>query len=286
MARVSVESQVHRDERYVNLGQLIGGNSLAAIGAMTRIWSDLTEKWTPERGEAAYTLKPDAIARLFEGFRWAKKFADSMVQAELGERLADGAIRIRGSKGRIEWLWKQRNGAKKGGEIRAASTTRNAGRFSPADHQPRAGCDVVGNPPAATSPPTTTLTSSPSSLRSEENISLATLALAEAGASSSSRVRARFAYSESFETTWPRISKGNKRQAFTEWETLRKAGELPDSQALIESWELQVSALDAPSYQLDTCRWLKRRGWEDAPRNSNGNGSPALLTDNAWDNPI
>jgi hypothetical protein len=77
--------------------------------------------------------------------------------------------------------------------------------------------------------------------------------------------------------------KGSKREAFRAAAALDKSGDLPTVVVLETVWAAQVDALDDPKYQPDTCRWLKRRGWEDAPRVTNGRRPEEI---DPWANPI
>lgn len=154
MSSVRVEAIAFRDHRYARLGVLIGGNRFTALGAMAHVWDVLQERYRPERGDSNYRLTAHDLAAIFEGFRWAKRFGEHMHAAELAEPEADG-FRIRGSRGRIEWLHAKRAGARIGGHARAKAASRKDGAFCenpPAERQPKAGGDLVRNGPADASP--------------------------------------------------------------------------------------------------------------------------------------
>ena len=119
-ASVRVEDAVFGDPRFERLG-LLCGLSLAdaeawSIGVMAKIWRQCTSKMS-------YSLSPsslNAIARKAD-------FSARLVEAELGDVVPrdDGAIRIRGTEGRIEWLAKLRRSAA-GGLARSRNMARGA----------------------------------------------------------------------------------------------------------------------------------------------------------------
>lgn len=174
MASVRVESIALRDARYGLLGQALGGDRFMGLGIMSHVWEAMTETWSPELGERGYCVSPDKLVAIASGSKRAKLFPDALVTAGLGEPGSgetDGLIRIKGTKGRIEWLYWKRKGAAEGGRRRLATAKRGAnGKFtSPAEHQPMAG-NKDGEPhqpehqpyPSVPAPtPTTTTEASP-----------------------------------------------------------------------------------------------------------------------------
>jgi hypothetical protein len=108
-ASVRIEDEVYGDVRYVHLGQLLGTNHYDAIGRMSALWRQCTQEQT-------YVL-PEAVVRVVLD-------PDLAIEARLAERV-DGGIRIRGTRGRIEWLGKLRKNSKKGGAARKAKTKPN-----------------------------------------------------------------------------------------------------------------------------------------------------------------
>ena len=150
-ASVRVEQRTFTDPRLIVLGQLIGSNEFDALGRMCHVWSQCTEfqaKVLPGMLVDAITRKPG--------------MADAIVKSGLGEWNGDGAIRIKGTEGRIEWLGRKREaglkGASAGGKARAANAERNAnGTFNqrtasanpahqPAHDQPTASAPTSANP--------------------------------------------------------------------------------------------------------------------------------------------
>jgi hypothetical protein len=163
-ARVTVEAGASKDPRYQLLGAMLGKSRQHAFGCMVEIWEWCTERETD-------VLQPAIVAVFLESP--PERAADMLVASELGE-LTDKGIRIRGCAGRVEWLAHIREGARKGGKIRANSAMRGkGGRFTKTDqplNQP--GVDRTDQPstspsvdqlqrasPASTSPITITTTS-------------------------------------------------------------------------------------------------------------------------------
>lgn len=103
-----IEDEAYSDVRFQVLAT---GCQLAdsdhALGKMSRLWRQCTSQGT-------YVLS-EATVRAVLGAR----AVESLVESGLGEVTGDG-IRIRGTRGRIEWLKKLRNNAKKGGKAKAA----------------------------------------------------------------------------------------------------------------------------------------------------------------------
>ena len=107
-ASVRIEDEAFSDERYGVLAALCGlADADHARGKMARLWRQCTAQRT-------YVLPIDLVCSVL-----GENGADCIVKASLGE-LVEGGIRIRGTKGRIEWLAKLRNNARKGGKAKAA----------------------------------------------------------------------------------------------------------------------------------------------------------------------
>lgn len=102
MAAVRIEEEAFGDGRYEHLGQLLGTSKYDALGRMTFLWRQCTQ-------EQSHVL-PESFVRVFVN-------PDFLVEARLGERV-DAGIRIRGTRGRIEWLARLRKNGKKGGRPR------------------------------------------------------------------------------------------------------------------------------------------------------------------------
>ena len=111
-AAVRIESDAFSDHRIDTLAILAGySNKFEALGRMAHLWRTCTQR-------EVYVL-PETTVAIFLGPRGV----EALIEAELGER-AEGGIRIRGTKGRIEWLKNLRANASAGG--RAAKERRLA----------------------------------------------------------------------------------------------------------------------------------------------------------------
>ena len=110
MASVRVEDEARKDPRIVILGKRLKTTKFDALARMIEIWAYCTEKQT-------YFLSGgviDACAE-FEGF------AEIICEPEIGlAEFTEKGIRIKGTKGRIEWLTKLRKQSKKGGQTTRA----------------------------------------------------------------------------------------------------------------------------------------------------------------------
>lgn len=129
MASVRIDD--YNDPRYKVLGELIGTNRFDAIGRLIGVYEYCTDKQTyfvPE-------LILDALAEM-------KNFVDALIKSDLAVRTDEG-IRIKGTKGRIEWLRKLRRNGQKGGRPK-----------KPKDNQP----ETASEPPPNPLTPTLTLT--------------------------------------------------------------------------------------------------------------------------------
>jgi hypothetical protein len=107
-ASVRIEAAAFSDTRFKVLARLRGFQDAdLALLKCARIWAYQTEMYTPEH--PTYVVPTEVIeAELGPGA------GDDLVTARLAEREPTG-FRIKGSKGRIEWLWSKRNNGKKGG---------------------------------------------------------------------------------------------------------------------------------------------------------------------------
>jgi hypothetical protein len=110
MAAVRIENDAWGDGRYALLAELCDlADRDFALVLCARVWSYCTDRCEEKLPGAMI----DAIAK-------HKGFADKMVTAELSDKPKSGLYRIRGTKGRIEWLQSRRVAGKKGGEAKAA----------------------------------------------------------------------------------------------------------------------------------------------------------------------
>lgn len=108
-ASVRIEDEAFSDVRYVVLALELGlPDADCARGKMSAVWRQCTAQQTHVLSE------PILIAIL------GPKGPAAMVIATLAEAV-EGGFRIRGTRGRIEWLGKLRKAARKGGAARAAS---------------------------------------------------------------------------------------------------------------------------------------------------------------------
>lgn len=134
---VRIEDEAFGDLRFRRLGVLLGSNEFDALGRMAWLWRQATQ-------QATYILSEDEVALIVD--------PNLVVQSKLGERV-DGGIRIKGAKGRIEWLHKLRSNSKLGGaktkdkwgqsdSQQGANMGANRGPIGPPEIGP------IGSPPA------------------------------------------------------------------------------------------------------------------------------------------
>ena len=115
---VRIEDEAFSDRRYDVLARELGlPDADCARGKMAAVWRQCTQEQT-------HVLRAEML-RVILG----EKGPDALLISSLGVE-AEGGIRIRGTRGRIEWLAKLRKNARNGG--RAASAKRNAKRNSKA----------------------------------------------------------------------------------------------------------------------------------------------------------
>jgi hypothetical protein len=146
LAAIRVEEKALTDPRFSILGKMMGVDKFSARGRMEMLWAHCTET-------KSYFLKPSVIDTLAESDGFAELICHSEVS--LGERIGD-VIRIKGAKGRIEWLAKLRKNGKKGGRPR--KTKRKPDGFV---------LETRGEPGA--NPPTPTLAPTPVSKKTIKN---------------------------------------------------------------------------------------------------------------------
>lgn len=105
MASVRIEEKARADARFKILGERLGTSRFDARARMEELWAYCTEENT------YYISSPiiDALAEM-------KGFSELILHADVNLAVKDDrGIRIKGTKGRIEWLKKARNNGKKGG---------------------------------------------------------------------------------------------------------------------------------------------------------------------------
>ena len=102
-ASVRIEDEAFSDERYEDLALFAGlPDADCARGKMARLWRQCTLEHTHkiETHVALRVLGPNGV--------------EALIRARLGERVGDSHVRIRGTKGRIEWLKQLRENGKHG----------------------------------------------------------------------------------------------------------------------------------------------------------------------------
>ncbi len=109
-APVRIESEAWDDLRFATLARVLGlADADHALIKVARLWSWQAEHYTPDA--PTYVVDADTIDSALE----RSGAAEAMVRAKLAESVPEG-YRIRGARGRIEWLWQRRQSAKAGGE--------------------------------------------------------------------------------------------------------------------------------------------------------------------------
>lgn len=109
-ASVRIEGEAFGDDRYEDLATIAGlADADHARGKMARLWRQCTLEGSP-------VLPIAYVVRVL-----GSRAVDALVGARLGEKLDETSVRIRGTKGRIEWLQKLRDNGRfgrKGGRPR------------------------------------------------------------------------------------------------------------------------------------------------------------------------
>lgn len=141
LAGVTVDRDVPGDPRYHHLAELLDlENHYEAIGRMVVLWSVCTALRT-DRPPARKIISVLGV-----------RGPDMLVEADLGERLADGSVRVKGCVGRHEWYGDLPARGKVGGTARASDAQRNkGGRFLPKDAGRSLEPAGASEPPASTS---------------------------------------------------------------------------------------------------------------------------------------
>lgn len=162
MTAVRIENEAFSDLRFEVLAKLCHlADADHARGKMLQIWRQCT-------ASGAYVLGEQIIIAVL-----GDSGATSIVESGLGERVETG-IRIKGTRGRIEWLKKLRKNAQKGGKAKAAKRQK-VGKQEPSK-------DLA--PPF---PPTLTLT--PAQEEKEKMSAVADRVLAHLGSKNGIRYR-------------------------------------------------------------------------------------------------
>lgn len=108
MASIRLEDEARKDPRFILLGKRLGTSKFDARARVEELWAFCTDKQT-------HFLSPEIIDALGEFDGLSEHICDPEVG--LAEKTHEG-IRIKGLKGRIEWLAELRKNAKKGGQAR------------------------------------------------------------------------------------------------------------------------------------------------------------------------
>lgn len=108
-APVRIEACAWGDLRFATLARLCGfADAEHALIKVSKIWSWQTEHYKPDA--PTYVVDAEIIESAL-----GELGAERMVRARLAEATPDG-LRIKGSEGRIEWLFKSRRASAAGGE--------------------------------------------------------------------------------------------------------------------------------------------------------------------------
>jgi hypothetical protein len=108
-APVRIEAEAWTDLRFATLARLLElREPVDALIRTARLWSWQTEHYTPDT--PTYVVDLDTIESAI-----GPGAAAALVRARLADEEPEG-YRIRGSRGRIEWLWKTRQAGRAGGE--------------------------------------------------------------------------------------------------------------------------------------------------------------------------
>lgn len=101
-ARVNIEAEAWADLRYETLARLLKlADAHHALIRCARIWAWQTEHFAED--QPTYVVDRDTV----DSALGVEGGADAMVRARLAEEVPEG-YRIKGSKGRIEWLHRNR----------------------------------------------------------------------------------------------------------------------------------------------------------------------------------
>lgn len=110
MPSVRIEDDAFGDPRFqilgINMGLPVAFAEDWARGAMARVWRHCTMRQT-------HVVSREVLCAIVR----EEKFADAVIASDLGEPSGDG-IRIKGTRGRIEWLRKLKRNAQKGADAR------------------------------------------------------------------------------------------------------------------------------------------------------------------------
>lgn len=139
-APVRIDAPAWGDLRFATLARLCGfADAEHALIKVAKIWSWQTEHYTPDA--PTYEVDPELVdSALGEGG------AGHMVRARLAEEGPGGLLRIKGTKGRIEWLFKKRASSAAGGEATKRKHSNQTGPDGPLSAPVSAGPEVRPTP--------------------------------------------------------------------------------------------------------------------------------------------
>jgi hypothetical protein len=154
--RVNIEESAWTNPAFAKLAKYLGyADGRHALINCAALWSWQTDNYSPEK--PTYVVDADTI----DVCLGKTDAGPAMVRAGLAEEVPDG-FRIRGSEGRIEWLWRCRSNAPKGGDatrrLRSEGERREGSRpavdCKASDNGVPTG-PATGKPPAGPTPPPT-----------------------------------------------------------------------------------------------------------------------------------
>jgi len=136
---VRIEDEAFSDRRYDVLARILGlPDADCARGKMAAVWRQCTQQQT-------HILSAEMVREIL-----GDNGPEALVKSTLGETV-EGGIRIRGTKGRIEWLAKLRKSARKGGAARASQKASHMAEQVPAKWV-ATSCDSLQPTPSAPAP--------------------------------------------------------------------------------------------------------------------------------------
>lgn len=155
MASVSMEFSAYTDPRFKLLGKLTGTDHWAALARVSSLWMHCLERGSP-------VVRRDLIDALME----IEGYASALVSADLAEAIENDAnsVRIRGTKGRIEWLKKARVRQKRASA--AAKAKRDSSKVG-SDLGPNVGSDFGREQSSSSASASASVSSSASTEKTE-----------------------------------------------------------------------------------------------------------------------
>lgn len=137
-ASVRIEASAFNDSRFHKLGRALGVTRWDALARMAAVWSECTDR------------EQDVLDLETLSFHLGcddDQVVDALCnRAELGEITTGGDVRVRGCRGRIEWLAKQRANGRKGGRPKESKTNHKTNNPTVNPH-PKPTQKPTPNPP-------------------------------------------------------------------------------------------------------------------------------------------